>query len=233
MKINQVEKRLNVPRTHIRYLQREKLFEPMHTTDNGYRDFSEEDIQNLEMILILMKAGVSAKDVKELQNETCTLEEVLRKTESDMRKKVDELLGGLELIQRLRASYMTYDSLPRDQYWQEIQRKEAKGQHFMGHYVLEDVSDWAELKAEMERIIECPSCHATNRIDMEEYVYDEVYEGGDRDDDMGPELTHYFDSEELFRCRKCKTILKVFGWIKEYPVGTFNTEDIKVEVEEV
>ena len=131
MKIKQVEERLDVPRTHIRYLQREGMFTP-RVYGNKYRDFTEDDIQDLEMTLILMKAGVSAKDVISLQEEETTLEDVLSRTETIMRGKVEEMLGSLELIQEIRASNHTFDSLPRDAYWQEIKRKEKTGQRFCG-----------------------------------------------------------------------------------------------------
>lgn len=223
MKIKQVEERLDVPRTHIRYLQREGMFTP-RVYANKYRDFTEDDIQDLEMVLILMKAGVSAKDVISLQEEETTLENVLSRTEAIMREKVEEMLGGLELIQEIRASNHTFDSLPRDAYWQEIKRKEKTGQRFMGHYELEDFSDYVALAIPMERIVECPHCGGKNRVDLEEFIYDDSsYER-----QMGAEVQHSFDSTDALECSSCGKAYRISGIVCEYPVGTLETEEIKI-----
>ena len=226
MKIKQVEERLDVPRTHIRYLQREGMFTP-RAYANKYRDFTEDDIQDLEMTLILMKAGVSAKDVISLQEEETTLEDVLSRTEAIMREKVEEMLGGLELIQEIRVSNHTFDSLPRDAYWQEIKRKEKTGQRFMGHYELEDISDYAELAIPMERIVECPHCGGKNRVDLEEFIDDDSsYER-----QMGAEVQYSFDSTDALECSSCGKAYRISGIVCEYPTGTLETEEIKIDKE--
>lgn len=226
MKIKQVEERLDVPRTHIRYLQREGMFTP-RAYANKYRDFTEDDIQDLEMTLILMKAGVSAKDVVSLQEEETTLEDVLSRTETIMRGKVEEMLGSLELIQEIRSFNYTFDSLPRDAYWQEIKRKEKTGQRFMGHYELEDISDHAELAIHMERIVKCPHCGEKNRVDLEEFIYDDSsYER-----QMGAEVQHSFDSTDALECSSCGKEFRISGIIYEYPAGTLETEEIKIDKE--
>ena len=226
MKIKQVEERLDVPRTHIRYLQREGMFTP-RAYANKYRDFTEDDIQDLEMTLILMKAGVSAKDVVSLQEEETTLEDVLSRTETIMRGKVEEMLGSLELIQEIRSFNYTFDSLPRDAYWQEIKRKEKTGQRFMGHYELEDISDHAELAIHMERIVKCPHCGEKNRVDLEEFIYDDSsYER-----QMGAEVQHSFDSTDALECSSCGKGFRISGIIYEYPAGTLETEEIKIDKE--
>lgn len=226
MKIKQVEERLDVPRTHIRYLQREGMFTP-RAYANKYRDFTEDDIQDLEMTLILMKAGVSAKDVISLQEEETTLEDVLSRTETIMREKVEEMLGGLELIQEIRASNHTFDSLPRDAYWQEIKRKEKTGQRFMGHYELEDISDYTELAIPMERIVECPHCGGKNRVDLEDFIYD----ASSYERQMGAEVQHSFDSTDTLECSSCGKAFRISGIICEYPAGTLETEEIKIDKE--
>lgn len=93
MKIKEFEQRLNVPRSKIRHFQDEGLFKPSHVEGNGYRDFTEDDIQRLEMVLILRAAGVSEKDLAVLQNEECTLEQIHQRLKLSSEKK---LMSGLE-----------------------------------------------------------------------------------------------------------------------------------------
>lgn len=52
MIIKQVVERLEVPKSHIRYLEREGLFTPSRCK-NKYREYTEDDIQDLEMTLLM------------------------------------------------------------------------------------------------------------------------------------------------------------------------------------
>ena len=223
MKMKDVEETLNIPRSHIHYLEREGLFTASRG-ENGYREFSEQDLLNIKMVLILMTAGASAETVKKLQTHDITLDDALKQTEIDMWKEVDEMLGSLELFQQIRASNVSYDSLPRDSYWADIQIKEQNGQHFRGHYELEVISDWASPQVSMERIVSCPYCHATDRIDLEEYVYDE----DSTEKSMGQELYRYFQADDC-HCSKCGKKYQVVGSICEYPYGSIDSEQIEIK----
>jgi DNA-binding transcriptional MerR regulator len=222
MKMKDVEKTLSIPRSHIYYLEREGLFIPTKCS-NGYRDFSEQDLLNLKMVLILMKSGVTADTVKKLQNQDITLEDALNWTEMLLRKEVDEMLGSLELIQQIHASNVSYASLPRDSFWEEIQKREHSGQHFRGYYELEDVSGWLTPQVSMERIVNCPHCNSNYRIDLEDYVYNEI----SNEKSMGQELHHYFNAEDC-QCCVCDKKFQIVGSICEYPYGSFDSEQIEV-----
>ena len=65
MKINEVEDLLNTPRANIRYYEKEGLIN-ISRKENGYRNYSEEDIQRLKKIIILRKLGVSVEQIKDL-----------------------------------------------------------------------------------------------------------------------------------------------------------------------
>ena len=52
MTIKEVEQILNIPRATIRYYEKEKLIDPQRT-ENGYRDYSDEDVELLKKIIIL------------------------------------------------------------------------------------------------------------------------------------------------------------------------------------
>lgn len=99
----------------------------------------------------------------------------------------------------------------------------------MGHYELEDISDWAEPLIGMERVIICPSCKAKNRVDLEDYLFDETCNSSTHDNDMGDEIIYSVDSEDECTCRKCKALIHIKGWIREYPIGAFDSENIVVD----
>ena len=48
MKIKEVEQRVGITRANIRYYEEEGLLNPVRNRENNYREYSEEDVKNLE-----------------------------------------------------------------------------------------------------------------------------------------------------------------------------------------
>ena len=46
---------------------------------------------------------------------------------------------------------------------------------------------------------------------------------------MGPDMVYYFDSTDALCCDFCKKNIKIVGWIREYPIGAIDSEDILIE----
>ena len=46
---------------------------------------------------------------------------------------------------------------------------------------------------------------------------------------MGPDAVHSFDSETSCTCPYCGKVLHISGWIREYPLGTLDSEGIDVD----
>ena len=65
---------------------------------------------------------------------------------------------------------------------------------------------------------------------MEDYIADSS--SFEKDSGMGPDLVHSFDTEYSCRCPYCDSIIRVSGWIREYPIGTYDSEDIDIDVVE-
>lgn len=64
-------------------------------------------------------------------------------------------------------------------------------------------------------------------VDLAEYEYDvSCFE---RDNGMGPDAVHSFDSETSCTCPYCGKVLHITGWIREYQLGTPDSEEIDVD----
>lgn len=59
MTIKEVEQCLEVPRATVRFYEKEGLINPQRG-DNGYREYSEADVQTLKKIIILRMLGLNA-----------------------------------------------------------------------------------------------------------------------------------------------------------------------------
>ncbi len=80
----------------------------------------------------------------------------------------------------------------------------------------------------MVRTIQCPNCLIEFEVDLEEYIWDSSsYE---KENGMGPDAVHSFDTEHSCRCPYCNSIIRVSGWIREYPIGAYDSEDIDFQV---
>ncbi|MDU7029383.1 hypothetical protein [Robinsoniella peoriensis] len=80
----------------------------------------------------------------------------------------------------------------------------------------------------MVRTIQCPNCLIEFEVDLEEYIWDSSsYE---KENGMGPDAVHSFDTEYSCRCPYCNSIIRVSGWIREYPIGAYDSEDIDIQV---
>ena len=66
MNIGHVSKNSSVPAKTIRYYESIELIPPANRLVNGYRDYSEEDVQRLQFIHRSRKLGFSIKDVSNL-----------------------------------------------------------------------------------------------------------------------------------------------------------------------
>ena len=76
------------------------------------------------------------------------------------------------------------------------------------------------------RNIRCPHCHKKLCIDLEEFQSGQTSD--DYDSGMGEDIVYYFDSEDVYECPKCGTIIQIKGWIREYPLGAYDSEEINV-----
>ena len=54
MKIKDVEERTGLSRSNVRFYEKEKLIEPSRNESNGYRDYSENDVENIKKIAYLL-----------------------------------------------------------------------------------------------------------------------------------------------------------------------------------
>ena len=64
MTIQEVEARTGLPRATVRYYEREGLLSPQRL-ENGYRDYSEDNITTLLRIKLLRELGIALEDLGE------------------------------------------------------------------------------------------------------------------------------------------------------------------------
>ena len=69
MNVKEVEERTGLTRSNIRFYEREKLIEPSRNDKNGYRDYSEKDVVNIQKIAYLRTLEISIEDIRNIISE--------------------------------------------------------------------------------------------------------------------------------------------------------------------
>ena len=65
MTINEIAKKLNITKRAIKYYEEQGLLK-VKKDSNGYRNYSEQDVETLRIISIYRKVGISISDIKKL-----------------------------------------------------------------------------------------------------------------------------------------------------------------------
>lgn len=66
MTIKEVEEQTGLTRSNIRFYEKEKLIEPSRNDKNGYRDYSEKDVENIKKIAYLRTLEISIDDIRNI-----------------------------------------------------------------------------------------------------------------------------------------------------------------------
>lgn len=100
-----VRDKLGVTRDMIRYYEKEELI-PIRSSRNpanNYRDYSEEDIERIWGIKLLIGIGFSVKEIKQLMTDPCfDFDTAIAKKVDELEKKHDEALIYLEFAKSIK-----------------------------------------------------------------------------------------------------------------------------------
>lgn len=91
MTIKEVEAQTGLARSNIRFYEKEKLIHPGRNEQNGYRDYSQSDVQNLKRIAYLRTLGISIEDIRNVITKKVSLSEILRQQSGRLAVQMDEL----------------------------------------------------------------------------------------------------------------------------------------------
>ncbi len=129
MKINDVEKQLNIPKATIRFYEKEGLLNPKRN-ENSYREYDNEDIELLKKIIVLRKIGIPVEDIKLLLSNNLSLQNALTKNIDALNEQMKEIEGALRVCEFMQNKEENIDSLDENYYLDMIHSEELKGNKF-------------------------------------------------------------------------------------------------------
>lgn len=155
MKINELEKTLNINRANIRYYEKEGLLKPCRK-ENNYRDYSEDEVFVLKKIIIYRKLGISINDIKNVFNDELSLTNAIENSINSINKELSELSVSAELCNDILSENIDDKSFNTEKYWEEITSYERRGEEF-NEFVGIDISNFENKKKIKVSIIICIS----------------------------------------------------------------------------
>ncbi len=117
MTIKEAEERTGLSRSNIRFYEKEKLIEPSRNESNGYRDYSENDVENIKKIAYLRTLGISIEDIRSIISEKVTLRETLEKQNEVLKSQIVDLNKAKLMCEKmLDEKSISYEKLHVEQY---------------------------------------------------------------------------------------------------------------------
>ena len=90
MKTHELEKELGISKHTIFYYEKEGIVTPQRD-DNGYRSYSQDDLQKLIMVKFLRNLNISIDDVKAILNNELDFKECLEINQIHLEKQIKSL----------------------------------------------------------------------------------------------------------------------------------------------
>lgn len=131
MKINQVEELVGITKKNIRFYEEQELIAPKRNPENGYREYSLTDVEQLNKIKFLRKLDVSIEQIRRLQKGELSLTDCMEKHVTNLSQKQHQLELTKEICQKFLSDTDNYESLDSARYLEEMERLEEGGAHFM------------------------------------------------------------------------------------------------------
>lgn len=131
MRINEVEQRVGITKKNIRFYEKEGLLNPARSLENGYRDYSEADVETLKKIRLLRLLSVPLEEIRRVQSGSITMEGIMRRHIIALEEQSENLVKIQSVCQRLAEEKVQYAQMDTDAWLAEIVRMEREGMHFV------------------------------------------------------------------------------------------------------
>lgn len=130
MKINEVETLVNITKKNIRFYEEQGLLSPQRNTENGYRNYSEEDVQVLRQIKLLRKLGVPIEEIRHMLTGVHTVGDGMRRHLVSLEREKQNLEHSIAFCRNLQSMDISISSLETEKFLGEMDELEKKGTTF-------------------------------------------------------------------------------------------------------
>ncbi len=130
MKIKQVEELVGITSKNIRFYEEQNLINPQRA-DNGYREYSMEDVNLLKKIKLFRKLGISVEEINKLLNGKSELATSLERRKLELLDEQKNLESMYKLANEMIDRDESINSIDSDLWLDVIENKEKEGVDFV------------------------------------------------------------------------------------------------------
>lgn len=225
MRPKEIQQKLGIDADRIKLFKREGVFTPENPPSGNHgTNYTKIDYENLRFLVVLTKSGLTCSDIRKLQDGELTLKEAIISRRKYIEDDIAKKRNSLSLLSELLDGNAEFETFDTDRYWNIITQRESMGEEFID---LDD--DYGYRPVSLIRTIKCPYCGEELEADLEDFQYDQSSD--ERENGMGPDIVYSFDSEDNIDCPSCGKRYRVSGWIREYPVGAYDSEHIDIDTQ--
>ena len=130
LKINEVEALVGITKKNIRFYEAEGLLAPRRNSDNGYRDYGEEDVAVLRRIKLMRKLGLPLEDIRQMLSGAHTVGDGMRRHLVTLERERQNLDAAAKLCGELADCPDRLDALDADALLEKMAEMEQSGTTF-------------------------------------------------------------------------------------------------------
>jgi len=130
MKINEMEALAGISKKNIRFYEEQGLISPKRNKENGYREYSAEDVDVLHKIKLLRKLGVPIEEIRRLQRGECTVNDAMRRHIITLEREEKNIRQAVALCAQIKESEAGMDELDAEGIIRRMDEMEKQGTSF-------------------------------------------------------------------------------------------------------
>ena len=131
MRINKVEELVGITKKNIRFYEEKGLLNPARNAENGYREYSDEDVVSLQKIKLLRQLSVPIEEILKLQQGYLTLEDCMRRHMIALDREEENVKQKKSVCKQLESSGEQISDMDTERYLVLMKEMEKEGVRFM------------------------------------------------------------------------------------------------------
>lgn len=121
MTTKEVEEKTGLLRSNIRFYEKEKLLEPARNGGSGYREYSEQDVEEIKKIAYLRTLGISIENIRKIIRKEVPLYEAVKNQLPYLDDQIADLQNARAMCKKLLSSgEVTFEKLEIETYVPDV-----------------------------------------------------------------------------------------------------------------
>ncbi len=137
MKINEVEQQVGITKKNIRFYEEEGLLTPRRNSENGYRDYGENEVDILRRIKLLRKLGFPLEEIRQIQRGALTIPDGMARHRIALEREQKNLEQSIVLCTQLAQNCHRLEDLDAATILGQMEEMEAGGTTFSNRQKLD------------------------------------------------------------------------------------------------